>query len=117
MVIAVSVKLRADSTRAAQWNIIRYCYKCGEAFTAKELAMVSYSTLSCVRQFLLELKNAGFIKRVGYARHEGALWQLALDIGPKPPVHRANGMYDPNSSAVFENRPKTKPIQNAPDGA
>ena len=109
---AISEKLRADSTREAQWNVIRYYYKCGQAFTAKKVAFATCATLRCVRQFLMELKDTGLIKRAGYAQKAGVLWQLTRDIGPKTPVHRANGFFDPNSKTLLPKQPKTKTQEN-----
>jgi hypothetical protein len=82
---------------------MRYMHKEGEPFSVKGIVEATEANLTTVRNFFLLLSKAGMIRPDGYARKHGKLWMLAEDFGPKPPVEKQNGMYDPNSGKLFKN--------------
>jgi len=112
----VSTKLRADSSRGAQWNVIRFYNKRGRGFEIKDVVIATGCTYKCVHRFFLELKKVGLLRRSGYRNHCSANWSLVRDIGPKPPVHRRDGMYDPNSKTLLLKQPKPLKQQEVSHG-
>ena len=78
-------KVRSDSTRIAQWRVIRAYCKRGMSFTVTEIAMSTDVAPMTVRKFLNELARAGVVKK-GTKASLGKQYALIKDIGPKVPV-------------------------------
>jgi len=108
----VSTKLRANSSRGAQWNVIRFYNKRGRSFGIRDIVIATGNNYKCVHRFLLALKNVGILTRSGYQNYS-ANWRMVRDIGPEPPVHRRDGMYDPNSKTLLPKQPKPIKQQEA----
>jgi len=89
------ITLRKDSTRAAQWRVMRVMRQ----FKVDDIALATGAKIPTVTEFIRNLKDAGMIKTDSKGHNK--VWRLVKDFGVKPPVKRRHGMYDANSGVTY----------------
>ena len=99
---------RGASTHA-QWRVIRCLHKFGPPFSAADIVRATELKQKKVWEFTALLAKAGVIKLVAHlGKLGGKRWRLARDLGPKTPVQRPGGLYDPNSGTLIPYQAKPK---------
>ena len=95
-------KVSKGASTPAQWRVIRFWEKNGKEFGVLDITVATNLPRGRVREFVWLLRKAGILKQVAdLGKLGGPRYRLARDLGPKTPVQRYTGIYDPNSGAFI----------------
>lgn len=98
---AHTLNRQAPTTRQRIWQAMRIL----RVFSYADLQATAEAGRDNVRKYCQALRSAGYLRlerpKANGKKGGHAAWRLVRDTGPKAPIPRACGAYDPNQEKVY----------------